>query len=506
MTTEPAAAPVTNARRIPAMVAVAILAVVVWVLAISNQSFWIDEAGTAHKAMTPTLAGWWERLRVEGTSNLQLPLYLLYAWTWEKLVGPAEWAMRAGNIPWILLAVVVVAKLFTASPPLRVASSVVLLINAFVWYYLDEARPYSMQIGASVLVFGALYRLTSKPDTDRQGERRWVWALSVGTMALCASGLLAMIWCGAALAAAALICERIKLKRLCSEYCLPGMVAGVFLLVLGLYYLWTVKIGARATILGTTDSRNVLFIFHELLGFNGAGPGRSEIRAGGLKAFESYLSALLIQGVLTVVVLGAGARQLVSTHRARSILAVALFLSAVGVFLLGVGHVAGFRILGRHCAPLLVPLLFVSALGVASLWAGSRGFARIVVVAYLCSQMYSCLSVRFARRHAKDDYRSAATLARGTLQAGKVVWWSADVDAAVVYGLPTTSTPGENGKALLVVNPVKGFDAGLAAPDLILASRPDAYDLGGMLAGYVAARGYRCVASLPSFKVWRMND
>ncbi len=485
---------------------VAILAVAAWVLAISNQSFWIDEAGTAHKAMMPTLAGWWERLRAEGTSNLQLPLYMLYAWTWEKLVGPAEWSLRAGNIPWILLAVVVVARLFKASPPLRVAASVVLLLNAFVWYYLNEARPYSMQIGASVLVFGALYRLVSKPDTERQGERCWVWALSVGTMVLCASGLLAMIWCGAALAAATLIGDRIKLKRLCSEYWLPGMVAGVFLFALGLYYLWTVKIGARATMLGSTDLKNVIFIFHELLGFYGTGPGRSEIRAGGVAAFGPYLAALLIQGVLTVLVLGAGARRLVSTHRARSIVAVTLFLLASGVFLLGVGRVAGFRILGRHCAPLLVPVLFVSALGVASLWTGGQRFAKIVVVAYLGSQMYSCFSVRFAARHAKDDYRTAATMARGALHGGEVVWWSADAEAAVVYGLPTTSSPGENGKALLVMNPVKGFDSGLASPDLIFTSRPDAYDSRGILVDYIAARRYHCVASLPSFAVWRMND
>jgi len=29
---------------------------------------------------------------------MQLPLYLLYAWGWDKLFGHGEWAMRAGNI------------------------------------------------------------------------------------------------------------------------------------------------------------------------------------------------------------------------------------------------------------------------------------------------------------------------------------------------------------------------------------------------------------------------
>src|SRR5439155_14546466 len=113
--------PEVDIRRRLAIGGVTILGMMVFALAVSNQSFWIDEASTAHKAITPTLKAWWERLRAEGTSNLQLPLYMLYAWAWEKMLGPEEWALRAGNIPWVVLALVVVNKLFRQSLSLRVS-------------------------------------------------------------------------------------------------------------------------------------------------------------------------------------------------------------------------------------------------------------------------------------------------------------------------------------------------------------------------------------------------
>ena len=57
---------------------IVVLGCLIGLLAVSNDSYWIDESSTVHKAIMPTLAGWWERLRGEATSNMQLPLYLLY--------------------------------------------------------------------------------------------------------------------------------------------------------------------------------------------------------------------------------------------------------------------------------------------------------------------------------------------------------------------------------------------------------------------------------------------
>jgi len=43
-------------------------------------------------------------LRLDGSSNLQLPLHYLYLWLWEKFFGSSEIALRAANVPPLALA------------------------------------------------------------------------------------------------------------------------------------------------------------------------------------------------------------------------------------------------------------------------------------------------------------------------------------------------------------------------------------------------------------------
>src|SRR5487761_2670107 len=90
------------------------------VVAISSQSLWIDEALTAMKAKQTTLAGWRSAMGV---------------------------ATRGRNGRWTFLVLAA-----GASP--------------FCWGYLNEARPYAMQLGASFLILAALGRL-SESELDR---------------------------------------------------------------------------------------------------------------------------------------------------------------------------------------------------------------------------------------------------------------------------------------------------------------------------------------------------
>src|ERR1043166_968039 len=159
-------------------------------LAVSGDSYWIDEASTLDKAIRPTVLAWWERLRWEANSNLQLPLYLLYAWGWNKLFGAGEWAMRAANIPWFLLAVVSWSRLFGG--PARMAASAGRLLSAFAWFYVNEARPYAMQLGAACAVFATLVQFSRRGDLPGAPERARVWMLAIGCVVLSASGMLAV--------------------------------------------------------------------------------------------------------------------------------------------------------------------------------------------------------------------------------------------------------------------------------------------------------------------------
>ena len=89
-------------------------AVVTCLAAISGRSLWIDEAATAAQAMQPTLGSWWQLLVEEKTAHLQMPLYMLYIWGYEKVFGSGEWLLRLANLPWFVAGAVVFISSFRA--------------------------------------------------------------------------------------------------------------------------------------------------------------------------------------------------------------------------------------------------------------------------------------------------------------------------------------------------------------------------------------------------------
>ena len=126
-------------------------------VAVSSQSLWIDEAQTAAKAIPGSLHGWWHALATEHNSNMQMPLYMLYIWGWARLFGVSELALRAANLPWFFAGFFAIFHFLRARPCLRNATLLLYCIHPFVWFYLNEARPYLMQLSGALLVTGALF-------------------------------------------------------------------------------------------------------------------------------------------------------------------------------------------------------------------------------------------------------------------------------------------------------------------------------------------------------------
>jgi hypothetical protein len=515
-------------------------------VAISNRSYWIDEAGVAWKGSLPTLADWWQALSTEASGNLQLPFYHLFAWGWERIAGMNEFPLRAGNALWLLAGVLVLIRAVGDKPRLRSGILVALLCSPFAWYYLNEARPYALQTSVSLVVLSALYRLGQNSRNDehpgapaslpaslkklagkdasapgvhgwgepdhhlasaaqvhRAGERSWVVILCIGSAVLAASGLLAMLWLGAYLGGAALSSGWDRCRNLARRHWMIWTPTLGLLLAIGLFYLWTLSLGARATMVGGTDFRNLLFIPYELLGFSGLGPGRLVLRAGAGGAFRPWLPWLAVYGIVLGAVLVVGWRDLRGGLPRRTRLCwVAAFLLVAG-FILAVGVAVRFRVLGRHAAPVLPICLWILGSGLALLIERRRPWALLAVGLFVGLSLVSCLMLRFDSRHAKDDYRGAAALAREALARGQTVWWSADMEGARVYRVPITIAPGASNAALHVANPSKGFAGDLPRPDLVLTSKPDIYDNQGALGAYLGERGFHCVSNLTAFGVWR---
>jgi hypothetical protein len=359
-----------------------------------------------------------------------------------------------------------------------------------------------MQLGASCLVFGALHWLGRNELSERQ-QSRWLSGFLFGFFILCGSSMIGVIWSIAALAAVFILIPRRRFLDMWKTGWLHLALAGLLLVVLGLYYLWTLSLGARATALGKTEWKTVVFVFYEQLGLTGLGPGRIELRQDGIKSLRAYILPLAGYFALCVMLLANGIRQALRLEPAKRVRALALAVALPAAILLGVGFASHFRVLGRHCTPLMPIWISLLALGLAALWARAGWMGRPVLAAYLLLSLYSCLSIRFAVRHERDDYREAAQRAKLALLQNQVVWWNADAECARYYKMPLDTVVNEKNKAVLVLNPSAADLASMKKPGVIVASKPDIFDAAGALADYLARNHYRASEKFPAFIIWR---
>jgi hypothetical protein len=483
------------------------LSVIVGCLAISNQSFWIDETLSAVKALMPTFGDWWQGMVREKASDLQMPLYMVYLWGWEKLFGSGEWVLRAANLPWFGIGVPWFVLAFPCGGR-RWLALVLALTSAMAWYYLDEARPYTMQLSGALLMAGSLLRCGKRVEGE---PARWCdLVFLTGLVILSGSSLLGMIFGGAGLALFILLAGWREALRRARESAAAWVAAGAMLLFLSCYYCWTLALGARASAGATTTLKTTAFVFYELLGFGGLGPGRLELRGGGLDAFGGLWLWVGLYAVAVSTVMTAGLFELfeksvskdakngsVVRCGGRQAWLVGLICLAPAVLILVAGLVMHFRVLGRHLIPLLPVIWLVAHGGVLRLWRRGGGLGKFVGAAFLVLNLASCLTLRWADRHAKDDYRSASAYAREALSSGRRVWWNAAEQGAIYYGLPL-----EGGGAQFLMNPTPAELVHRPLPDVVIVSKPDVYDVHGSLAEWLKAEGYAPVRQWPAFVVW----
>jgi hypothetical protein len=475
-------------------------------LAISDQSLWIDEANTALKAQQATLQAWWREMLRTGGSDMQMPLYMIWMWVCEKFFGSSEIALRVVNLFWFVSGLFALLRALACKPRFQLLVFLTAIFSPFEWYYLNEARPYAMQIGTASFMFAALYNWSEKSPSPARNELPWVLGFAAALVAISGASMLGMIWAGAAVAAAIFLTPKERLLLLARNFAFVWLIAAVSLAALGCYYLWTLHAGARASDAATTGWKNVVFIGYELFGFAGIGPGRLEIRDGGLHVFKPYAPELGLFAVLVVSLFFCAIPGVWHDYPRKKLIGLAAILVAPAGLILAAGFALHFRVLGRHFAPLFPAVIILLALGMVAAWRRGR-FGKATVAAFLAFSLGSCLSLRFASRHAKDDYRSAAVLADNALAGGQKVWWSADESGAMYYHVPLTTDPADTKKAFLLFNPTRESIAAVPVPDVIIASRPDIFDTHEALAEIVAGKKFKESVALQAFGIWeKMPD
>ena len=337
-------------------------ALVISLVATSGRSLWIDEACTAIRAIQPTLSTWWHAMEQEKTGCLQMPLYMLYTWGWTKLFGSSEWSLHLANLPWFAAGAAAFILSFPVAGRCRLLAGCLVLFCPFAWYYLDEARPYAIQLGASLLIVASLRRIAQgggASGAQRTGPLAWFLA---GILVLCGTGLFGTIWTAGALGVLLILLSPRQLATLLKAQLGLWVAAAVLLAGLAVYYVWTLTVGARGSGAATTTLGSVFFVGYEMLGFVGLGPGRVDLRSAGLTALHGYWVPLALYALATAPLIGAALWRGLKLGQ-RKHLAIALCCCAPPLVILAAGWAVHFRVLGRHLAPFVPVLLLLFTLG-----------------------------------------------------------------------------------------------------------------------------------------------
>jgi hypothetical protein len=462
-------------------------------LAISTQSLWVDEAQTALKAIQPTLPLWWNALWIEHNTNMQLPLYMLYAWGWVRIFGASELALRVANLPWFFVGAGAIAHFLRTRRALRNAAFLLYCLHPFVWFYVDQARPYLMQLSGAVLVAGALFEALDRPDLPLR--ETWWWLFGAGLVILCGAGILGVPW---AIAITLLLFFRPGFFQSMVRHGGPALlVCGPLLTLIAAFFTWTIIKNIQANFLDP-NSRTVLSVFYDQLGFGGLGPGRLAMRGGALSVLKAYLVPLALFAVSLGwgLILAAWHRFDLSPRRLFSVLAITVCPLAA---ILGLGYLRHTHVLSRHLTPLFPFLLMAEAVALAIMWRSGRLLNRAMAVLFVAMLACSSLEIRFASRHAWDDERSATSAAAQELAQHKTVWWVASNDGARYYHLPISDTETPGAVWHMVTVPAQYSNL----PDEIFISRPDISDASGSIAAFIAAHHYHLAATWQAFAAWQ---
>jgi hypothetical protein len=155
-------------------------------LSINGSSLWMDEAFSAWLASHESLRTFGASLFHGDSSDLQMALYYLYLFLWAKLFGTGEYALRAANIPFILI--FSFSLIWTSWNVFRSRIGwVAPALLPFIWHYASEARPYMSMLAFGSAALAALLGFAYMPAGPRDSRNsKFAW--------ICLGSILAGTW------------------------------------------------------------------------------------------------------------------------------------------------------------------------------------------------------------------------------------------------------------------------------------------------------------------------
>ncbi len=509
------------------------LALVVGLVAVSDQSLWIDELGTWRLTRADDLSAWLTQLLRWPNSDAQLPVYHGWIKLWASCFGTNEWALRASNLPWLLL----IGWAFWVAPVEREdrvlarLAGVVCLLHPLTWYYTNELRPYVMLLAASALAGVGLLGIAwpARPN----GARAAWHLLIVGCALLSVTSAIGAIWVLAFLPASLWLARRdpggtLGLGR---SHIWTFAVCAVCVLPVLIQYLHSFVAGVGATTLHEHKLVNFAFAFYELTGLSGLGPGREILRVDAIGAMREQ-AAWVAAGALPIFCVAVIGLRALWKRQGSDLLIVLGWALVPVLILLGLAELKHWRVVGRHLLPLLFFVCLVLAAGAH--WAftqTSSRWSRVLAVGMFAALLVSSLSIRFAHRHEREEYRDAAAAAAQSVLRGQIVWWFADAPGPEYYGLGarvqklvpielyeiayrhlydgmlsrivTDCSDVGPGTVLILESPNAEMLAGCPPADRVIYSRQDTFDTTGAGMAWMRARGMHRQSRFTGFEIWQ---
>jgi hypothetical protein len=479
-----------------------LLSLLILPLTVTNDSLWLDEGDTAIYARQPDFSAWRQWLTHDRLADCQMPLAMLSAWVGGKFFGTREWQLRAVNLIWGALALVALSRVGRRwqMPWLPL----LLALQPYFWFYLNEARPYALLLAGGAWLLAALVEF----DSRRSAGTGWAWQLVIVSWLLFSATLLAPLSVAAVVIIGGLLAwrQRWRPELRALKILVYGLLAGV---PLAIYYVETLLRGVKSSQMWPVDLKFVLYVFYEITGMGGLGISPLEIRSFArspdlLHELVMRLPQLilpLLLGILLVSVLFIGLRSQWQTGRRATILLLAGVPLLTAMVFIAASLLLQKAFWARHYAPVFPFYVALLGLAVAGLWTDSRKWLRALPILIGVLLMWSALNFRFAPALRKENYRAAAAFAQTALAAGREVWWLAGYYSASYYGLGVAYDCPEPGKVFAAwVSPLNLLK--LTPPAVIVLSRPDAHDLEGVGRKIIAENGYRMAASYQGFTIW----
>lgn len=431
-------------NRLPALIL--LLSLALCFIIPSNSGLETDEVLTAYFARIKTFPELYHIATTCGGSDRQMPLTLFLDFAYEKLAGDSERALRSINIFWGLITI---TSFYFIGRRLKMEWLPLLMtVQPFYWYYMDQARPYAMLISLTSVV---LYTVVCGIQDKGKWTNRNLVIFFVAGFLLSAASMMGFLGYIPLFLVAFWSMWRAKTK--------PGTIGWIVIAVgltllfgLGLYYLSTLGVSGGAKV-HKPGIANILFPLHEFLGFSGLSPERFQLRLLGMAGIShavlglvSYLP-LILPLLLSYAVIGICFLRGKKEPRLHQLtllsggLMVAIFL-----MILAPAFAVKFPVWGRHLSsafPCYVLMLGLVIQQCPKSWPTKAAMG----VLFLFLLISSC-RLRFDSEYQREDFRSVSRFTNERLENKESVWWYVDGMSSGYYPIPFTGDPREQGKAL----------------------------------------------------------